>query len=150
MATGRVYTSTFNVTAATAVQDLFQVLAAAAVPVEVLEILITFGAGTDERLRIMGHSGSTNGSGGTTPTPRSRDQGMTQAADTIVEANNTTQSTDGNIVIDRMHDVRTPFHWLPTPKTQIFVPGGDLWHLSLEDAPTSTEISGEITFEERG
>ncbi len=149
MANGRIYTSTFNVAAQTAVQDLFQVLAASNVSVEILEILITFGAGTDERVRIMGHYGTTNGSGGSTPTPRPRDPGL-QAADTIVEANNTTQATDGNIVIDRMQDVRTPFHWLPTPQLQIFMPGGDLWHLSLEDTITSTEISGEITFEERG
>ena len=60
------------------------------------------------------------------------------------------EATDGNIVIDEMHDLRTKFHWLPTPKTQILIPGGDLWHLSLEDTITSSEISGEITFEERG
>lgn len=149
MAKGRIYTSTFNVAAQTAVQDLFQLLAATNVQVEVLEIKITFGAGTDERARIMGHFGSTNGSGGSIPTPRARDQGM-PAADTVVEANNTTQATNGNIVIDEIHDLRTKFHWLPTPETQILIAGGDLFHLSLEDAITSTEISGEITFEERG
>jgi len=149
MANGRVYTSTTNVTGATAVQDLIQVLAASNVQVEILEMKVSFGAGTDERLRIIGHFGSTNGSGGSTPTPRPRDPGGA-AADTIIEANNTTQSTDGNIVIDEMHDVRTKFHWLPTPKTQILIPGGDLFQLSLEDAPASTEISLEITFEERG
>ena len=149
MANGRVYTATFNVAAQTAVQDLFQLLAASNVQVEVLEIKISAGAGTDERARIMGHYGSTNGSGGSTPTPRPRDPGM-PAADTVVEANNTTQATDGNIVIDQLWDLRTLFHWLPTPKTQILIPGGDLWHLSLEDTITSTELSGEITFEERG
>lgn len=149
MTIGRTYTATFNVTGQTVVQDLFQLLAAANVAVEVLEIKITFGSGADERLRIMGHFGSTNGSGGSTPVARGRDQGL-PTADTIVEANNTTQSTDGNIVIDEMHDVRTKFHWLPTPAIQIQIAGGDLWHLSLEDAPASTEISGEITFREVG
>lgn len=150
MTPGRIFTSTANVSAATAVQDLIQLLAATNVSVELLEMLVTFGAGTDERLRIMGHYGTTDGSGGTTPTPRARDQGLSHAADTVVEMNNTTQATDGNIVIDRMHDVRTPFHWLPTPQLEIPIFGGDLFHLSLEDAPASTEISCEVTFREVG
>ena len=137
---GRIYTATFNVTAQTAVQDLFQLAPPTNVHCEVLEIVITWGAGTDERARIMGHYGSTNGSGGSTPVARAHDQGG-PTADTIVEANNTTQSTDGNIVIDRMHDVRTMFHWLPTPQLQIQVAGADLWQLAMEDTITSSEIS---------
>ncbi len=149
MANGRTYTATFNVLAQTVVQDLFQLLAAANVAVEVLEIKITFGSGIDERVRLIGHFGSTNGSGGSTPVARGLDQGM-PTADTIVEANNTTQATNGNIVIDEMHDVRTKLHWLPTPEIQINIAGGDLFHLSLEDTLTSTEISGSITFKETG
>jgi len=149
MTIGRTYKATFNVTGQTVVQDLFQLLAAANVSVEVLEIKISFGSGADERVRLMGHFGSTNGSGGSTPVARGLDQGL-PLADTIVEANNTTQSTDGNIVIDEMHDVRVKYHWLPTPAIQIQLAGGDLWQLALEDTLTSTEISGEITFREVG
>ncbi len=146
---GRIYTATFNVAAQTAVQDLFQLAPPSNIHCEVLEIKITFGAGTDERARIMGHFGTTNGSGGSVPVARAHDQGG-PAADTVVEANNTTQSTDGNIVIDEMHDIRTKFHWLPTPQLQLQVGGGDLWQLALEDTITSTEVSGEITFQEYG
>ena len=144
------YILRFN-TSVSAVQDLFQLLAAANVLTEIQYIKLSAAATADEQLRLMGHFGSTDGAGGSTATPQPNDQSL-PAADTTCEVNNTTQSTDGNIVIDEIWHTLAPWIWeAAKEQDRIPVAGGDLWQLALEDAPAAAlEISGELHFYEKG
>lgn len=148
---GRMYTAVFRSVSVSAIQDLFELVAAAGVPIVVHEILLTCRGGNDERLNIMIHRASTSGSGGSTVTPRALNPAISAAANTTVEANNTTQGTDGNIVDSFEWDLRMPGQRLYTPATQIGVPGGGRLCISLETAPAAARtMTGMVSFEEMG
>lgn len=149
---GRMYSANFrSVAVGAALQDLFELVAAAGVPVIIHEITLSARDGVDERVNIMVHRATTSGSGGSVPTPRPLNPGVTTAASTVVEANNTTQGADGNIVDSFEWDLRMPLQRLPTPQTQYSIPGGGRLCISLETAPASGRtMSGTVVFEEMG
>lgn len=147
---GRMFTAVFRGASVSAAQDLFEIVAAAGVPVIVHEINLTCRGGNDERLNIMVHRADTSGSGGSAVTPRALNPAVL-TAETTVEVNNTTQGTDGVIVDTFEWDLRMPGQRLYTPATQILVPGGGRLCVSLETAPAGTRtMSGMVTFEEIG
>jgi hypothetical protein len=147
------YTAGFEAIAVSAVQDLFQLLAASNVAVIVHEVRFSqVTVEVSEMVELMMHRGSTNGSGGGTDTPNPNDMSL-PAADTTVEINNTTQATNGTLVGFRKEvwQMVHPFLWLPPPEGRVLIPGGDLFHVSLETAPDAeTTMSGAILFEELG
>lgn len=148
---GRMYTAVFRGVSVSAVQDLFEIVAAAGVPVIIHEILLSCRGGNDERLNIMIHRASTSGSGGATATPRADNPGVTTAPSSVVEINNTTQGTDGDIVGTFEWDLRMHGQRLYTPAPQKLIPGGGRLCVSLETAPAAARtMSGEISFEEIG
>lgn len=150
MSQGRMYTAVFRSVTVSAVQDLFEIVAAAGVPLWVHEIFLTCRSGNDERLNIMVHRATTSGSGGATATPRPADPSM-PAADCVVEINNTTQGTDGVIVGSGEWDLRMPYQRLPTPSGKVLIEGGGRLCISLETAPAAGRVmTGEILLEEIG
>lgn len=148
---GRMYTAIFRSVTVGALQDLFEISAAAGVPVWVHEIFLTCRSGNDERLNIMIHRASTSGSGGALATPRAANPGITTAASSVVEINNTTQGTDGDIVGTGEWDLRMPYQRLPVPSGKVLIPGGGRLCISLETAPAGARtMTGEILLEEVG
>lgn len=147
---GRMYTVSFVGVTVSAAQDLFELVAAAGVPVWIHEIHLTCRGGNDERLNITVHRGTTSGSGGSAATPSPLDPSM-PAADSTVEINNTSQATNGAVLDAFEWDLRTPGHRLPVPAAKILVPGGGRVCVSLETAPASSRVmSGTMVFEEIG
>jgi len=147
---GVMYSASFDNVTVAAVQDLLQVATSTAVGARsatIHEIQLSSNATTDERLRIIFHSGTTNGSGGSTPTAVPLHPGQA-AAQAVIEANNTTQATNGTTFQSWEWSVLVPFHYLPTPEARIIVATNDLFHVSLETAPTSSVMSGFIVWEE--
>lgn len=144
---GRMYTAIFRSVTVGALQDLFEISAAAGVPVWVHEIFLTCRSGNDERLNIMVHRATTSGSGGTTATPSGVNTSV--VADTVVEINNTTQGGDGVIVGSGEWDLRMPYQRLPVPAGKVLIEGGGRLCVSLETAPAAARImTGEILIEE--
>lgn len=150
MAQGRMFTAVFRSVSVSAIQDLFEAVAAAGVPFWLHEIYLTCRGGNDERLNVMVHRATSSGSGGATATPRAKLPGA-GAANTVVEINNTTQGNDGDIIDTFEWDLRMPAQRLYTPAQQDLIPGGGRVCVSLETAPgAGRTMSGILTFEELG
>lgn len=153
---GPMYAASFGGVAVTAVQDLFQLLAANDVPFIVHGIRI--GQFTDAgdaqaemlHIQLTRTDFTINGSGGSTVTPRAITPDSS-AADTIVEANNTTLSTVQTVLVEDSFNVQSGWLWMPTPEERILVPGGitNGFIVGLLETPDdSITMTGTIIFEE--
>lgn len=151
---GLIYSAVFEEVAVTAAQDLFEITAPsdAAVRVHSLHIGQSTDAGDteSEQLNILIHRGSTSGSGGTTVTPSPTNTGY-PAAGSTVEANNTTQGTEGAQVHADCFNVMSGYQMIWTPETRpVISPSGRII-VELQTAPAdSITMSGTIYFEEIG
>ena len=151
---GRMYSATFEEVAVTVVQDLFQILAPADSVVVLHGLVISqssdAGDSESEQLNILIHRGSTDGSGGSLPTPTPLHLGDA-AAGTVVEANNTTQGTEGTFIHSESFNVMAGLQIWWTPETRPIISPSDLLHIELQTAPAdSLTMSGVIYFEEIG
>lgn len=151
---GLMYTATFEEVAVTAAQDFFEVVAPSDAAVIIHECRISqssdAGDSASEQLNILVHRGSTSGSGGSSLTPRPLQVGF-PAAGSTVEANNTTQSTEGNQVLADCFNVMAGWLWTPTPEARpVLSPSGRI-NIELQTTPAdSLTMSGTIIFEEVG
>ena len=151
---GLMYSAVFEEVAVTAVQDLFEIVAASDAVVIIHGIWLSqssdAGDSESEQLNVLIHRGSTSGSGGSTPTPRPLEVGF-PAAGSTVEANNTTQSTEGNQIFADSFNVMAGWQWIPTPEMRpVLSPSGRLI-VELQTAPAdSLTMSGTLIFEEIG
>lgn len=156
---GLIYTASFQDVAATAVQDLFEILAPSDALLEIIGLSLgqtdDVGDAAEEMLltTVRMVSGSpTSGSGGSTPTPRPHNLGG-PASGVVCEANNTTQLSGGtNVVIfPFLVNVRIPERQIEIPEGRIIVSPSTRFLWELEDTPAdSLTISGSVTWLERG
>ena len=149
---GRMYSATFEEVTVSAVQDLFQILAAATTSVKVHGVVFSqssdAGDAESEMLNILIHRGSTNGTAGTTPTPTPLDINDV-AAVTVVEANNTGQGTEGPFIHSESFNVLAGIQIWWTPETRPIIAPSDLFHVELQTTPNDDLVmSGTIYFEE--
>lgn len=153
---GAMYSASFSTAGATLVQDLFQLLAANDVPFIVHGIRIGQNSDAGDaqaemlRIQLTRTDFTVNGSGGTTLTPRALTPDSS-AADTIVEANNTTLSTVQTVLVEDSFNVQSGWLWMPTPEERIIVPGGitNGFIVGLLKAPADAlDLTGTIIFEE--
>lgn len=155
---GRIYSTTFDNVAVTAVQDLFDIAPASNKPVTIHEIVITqsteIGDAQEEMLRLRFVRGfATVGSGGTAPAMERHDKNDA-ATGAVVRVNDTTQAVVGagttEILRVETFNVRSGYQYLPTPETRIHVDSTDVrLVVQLQGAPVdSVSMSGTITFEE--
>lgn len=149
---GRMYTASFEKVAVTADQDLFQILAPATALVKLHALTLSVssdqGDAAAEALNILIHRGSTNGSGGSTPTPSPINFGDAASA-VVVEANNTTPGTQGTFIHAESFNVMAGLAIWWTPETRITVPPSDLLHITLQEDPADAlTMNGTIYFEE--
>lgn len=148
---GRMYSAVFEEVAVTVVQDLFEIVAPADAVVIVHSFEISQSSDTDsEQLNLLFHRGSTSGSGGSTPTARPLEVG-TAAFGGTVEANNTTQSTEGVHLHTASFNVLNGYIWMPTPEARIVLSPSGRLNIELQTAPAdSLTMSGVVVFEEIG
>ena len=157
MAQGRVYTVQFAAVAATAQQDFFEFVAAAAKPLRLLSLTLSqeteVGDAAEEMLRVAIKRGqTTSGSGGSAPTPVPMNA-TDAAAGFTAEANNTTKASAGTIVTlhTEAWNVRMPLVYMPTPDMQPELVGGGRMTVELLTTPAdSITISGVAYLEEVG
>lgn len=151
-----VYTASFRTASVSVIQDLFQLLAAAAVPVWIHSVRI--GQTSDEgdaeaemlEIQITRTDFTINGSGGTVPTPRPHSV-ASPVASTTVEANNTTLSTVQTIVLEDVFNVQAGWLYQPPPEERILLPAGitNGIIIALPVAPNDVlTMDGSITFSE--
>lgn len=154
---GRMYVTHFKEIAVTAVQDLFEILAATGKPIDIHGFCLSqrteTGDTQEEGLTIVTNRGvgATSGSGGSTHTPATVDV-ADPAAGATVEINNTTIMSAGTITQLEVYEwnVRAPLmQWYP-PECRPHIVAGDRWTLELETAPAdSITMSGTVWFEEK-
>lgn len=151
---GRMYSATFEEVAVTAAQDLFEINAPsdAVVVVHAVHVSQSSDAGDaqSEQLNVLIHRGSTSGSGGSTPTAAPLSLGDPAFGGTV-EANNTSQSTEGTQLHSETFNVMAGLSIIWTPETRpVISPSGRLI-IELQTAPAdSLTMSGTVYFEEVG
>lgn len=151
---GRMYAASFELVAATAAQDLFEINAPADAVVVVHGFWLSqssdVGDAASEMLNILMHRGSTSGSGGSTPTAAPLEVG-TPAFGGTVEANNTTQSTEGTILGSWDWHIAAGLQVIFTPEMRpVISPSGRLI-IEMQSTPAdSLTVSGTVVFEEIG
>ncbi|MGB0971526.1 MAG: hypothetical protein ACPGVG_11250 [Mycobacterium sp.] len=151
---GRMYSAIFEKVAATAAQDLFEVVAPSTAIVVVHALYLSQdteeGDAQSEMLSLLIHRGTATGSGGTSETPNPLDPGDSAFGGTC-EVNNTTQSVEGTHLHSDAWNVQIPYQMVWTPETRPVVPPSGLFIVELQDAPAdSVTISGTLYFEEMG
>ena len=155
---GRMYSAVFEGVSVSAAQDLFELLAGAAVVVAVHEVHITNDS--DEVSQQLPFAVKripatvTSGSGGAAVTPRKLGGVQDPAATSTVERNNTSRaSSTGTIEVIRRagENVLNGYHLIFPPEQRVIVPPGGTIVVGLEAAPSGAiPLSGEIIFEEIG
>jgi hypothetical protein len=148
------YSATFEEVSVSAAQDLFELVAPADMAVKIHGLVLSqssdAGDSESEQLNVLIHRGSTSGSGGSTPTPAPLHVGSV-ASTVTVEANNTTQGTEGTIIHSECFNVMAGLQIWWTPETMpVISPSGRLI-VELQTAPDDAiTMSGTIYFEEIG
>ena len=148
---GRMYSATFEEVAVSAAQDLFEINAPSDAVVVVHGFEISQSSDTDsEQLNILVHRGTTSGSGGSSVTPNPLEVGDAAFGGTV-EANNTTQGTEGTILHSAAFNVLNGYVWIPTPECRpVISPSGRLI-IELQTAPgDELTMSGVAYIEEIG
>lgn len=154
---GRIYTAQFTDVAVSAIQDLFEIVAAADSIVVIHDLHLAqrsdVGDAAEEILSIQltsGHSASGSGGSAVTPVPA---QLQDSAFGGTCKANNTTQAATGTIVTHYswMWNIRGPFDKVWTPETRPVIAPSRRCCVELPVAPADAiTMSGTITFEEIG
>lgn len=152
---GRMYNLPLPRTAVTLAVDLVEILTAASHicvihAIELSQSTEVSDAAEEMLLLAVKMGQTTSGSGGNTgvtPIPTllgDAAHGMT------VESFNTTKATSGTIVTHKNWDwnIRTPFNWIATPETRLYIPPSTRMTLELVGAPAdSVTIGGQIVLE---
>ncbi len=151
---GRMYSAVFENVAVTAAQDFIELNAPSDAVVVVHAVYIgqssDAGDAESEMLDVLFHMGSTSGSGGSTVTATPLELGDAAFGGTV-EANNTTQSTEGTLIHADTFNVLAGYQYMPTPETRIVISPSDRLNIELQAAPgDSLTMNGTIVFEEIG
>ena len=153
----RIYTAQFNGVAATAQQDLFEIVAGSAGIVLLHELCISqlteVADAAEEMLLILLKSGSTTtGSGGSAPSKVARLFGDAASGATVA-TNNTTKATAGTIATHHAWywNVRVPFQMIWTPETRPTLSPSRRGTVELATTPAdSITLGGYLVWEEIG
>jgi len=149
--TGRMYSAVFEEVAVTAVQDLFEIVAAADSIVIIHGFEISQSSDTDsEQLSLLLHRGTATGTGGSSVTPSPMNVGDAAFGGTV-EANNTTQSVESTFIHAAAFNVLSGYVYVWTPETRPVISPSGLFIIELQTAPAdSLTMSGVVYFEEIG
>lgn len=149
-----VYSATFSGVAATAAQDVFELVAPSNARLTIRKVLVgqysDFGDAQAEILSVTilrGHTSS--GSGGSTPTPVSVN-GYAPPSAATVEANNTTVASGGSpeTVIADVVNVAAGWYYEPPPEERISISDGERLVFRINAPADSLTLNGTVVFEE--
>lgn len=153
----RNYFASFSGVATTVASDLFELVAAAGVPVEIVAIdfyqTTELGDAQDEKLLISLKygSGSTSGSDGSTITPTKKDPNQADAV-TAIERNNTTQAAagDGSLttLLSFTWDVLRPTRFEFPEDFRPIIKPEDVFVVSAAAPADSVSLAGVLYFRE--
>jgi len=151
---GRMYAAVFEEVAATAAQDLFELVAPSTGVVLVHSIHISqssdAGDAASEMLNILVHRGTATGTGGSSVTPSPLAVGDSAFGGTC-EANNTTQSAEGTFLGAYNFNIMAGLDIVFTPETRPVISPSGLFIVELQTTPAdSLTMSGTLIFEELG
>ena len=156
---GRMYTAQFNGVAATAQQDLFEIIAPSTAIVVIHDLYLgqttELGDAAEEQLLLLMKSGQTTGGGfGTSPAKVPLLFGDAASGATVA-ANNTTKASGGTIVTHGgfcpVWNIRVPFVQIWTPECRPILAPSRRWTFELATTPAdSITLSGSVTWEEIG
>jgi hypothetical protein len=155
---GRMYSIVFESVAVAALQDFFEVVAAADSVVVLHSVTITqeteVADAAEEMLTVVIQKGATtSGSGGAAATPRPHMLGSAAFGGTA-EVNNTTEASGGTIV--NVHresfNVRSGFYYRPTPEERhVLSPSARMTITLINTTPAdSITMNGTMIVEEIG
>lgn len=137
-ANGLMYTaSASNVSLTNVAQNIFEIIAAAGVPVIVHSIRVTItptivsGVAQDVRANLNLQRISTTGTGGSAVTPVATNSRNTVAAACTFNRLVTTPGTAGNVLDSENVSIIVPFERVYTPDQRIPIPGGTRLALNL-------------------
>lgn len=152
----RIYTVQFSAIATTATQDLWEFVAAAAKPIEIIGIDLSqtsdFGDGQEEVILVQIKAGqTTTGSGGTSVTPVPTNFSDVAAGFTAVR-NNTTKATSGTIVthLSTGWNVRSPGMMLIPDEFRFIETGGRRTTIEITAPADSITLNSTIWVREYG
>ncbi len=135
---GRMYNISAAVAAVTGAIDIARVSAPTDAIVVIHKVIITqeteFGDAAAEQMDIKFHRGSTDGSGGAANTPAPTEVGDAAFGGTAATGN-TTQSTEGTILLMETAAVAAGFYWAPTPEEKIVLSPSGRFVAELSTAP---------------
>ena len=155
---GRFYSVPFTNVSVSAVQDLFEVLAASGKPFILHEIVVgqssDYGDAQAEGLQIAikKATGSyTSGSGGSTVTP-AKHATNDAAAGPTAEINNTTQASAGSGTLTTIRseafNAQAGYQYLPTPEQRITFLSTEACVVSITAPADAVSMCGTLVFEE--
>jgi hypothetical protein len=155
---GRLYSVPFSATAVSAAVDVFEVLASAAKPFILHEVVLAqssdYGDAAAEGLSVLikRATGSyTSGSGGSTVTP-AKHATNDAAAGPTAETNNTTQAAAGSGALTTIRadafNVQAGYQYLPTPEQRPFFLAAEACVVSITAPADAITLSGTLVFEE--
>jgi hypothetical protein len=122
-----------------ATQDLIEITAAAAVPVKIHRIELSWGVTAQEIVRLQILRRTTAGSGGTAVTPSALNPRNTVAAACTVNRNVTTPGSAGDVLWTYQQNLVVPVDELfGLEELKIIVPGGARIGLNLASAPAAS------------
>lgn len=152
---GRGYAACFSAIAATAAQDVFELVAPSTGRVAIKEVRLgqytDFGDAEAEILSVLFLRGyTTSGSGGSTITPAALWSGH-GASGSTVERNNTTVANTGTVVtlLADAWNIQMPFLWLPTRESGIILEASERFVVRITAPADSITLNGTLVFEER-
>ena len=153
-----IHMATFAAVSVSAAQDLFEIVAPAAIKVDIREIRIgqysDFGDSSAELLSLRIIRGyTTSGSGGSSVTPVKREAAsVLTAATTTVEANNTTVAQDGTaeVLLADSFNVAGGFRYYPVPEERIRLQAGERLVVRIAAPADALTMNGTVVFEELG
>ncbi len=151
---GRMYVVSAAVATVTTAIDLIRISAPADAVVVVHKVVISqeteFGDAASEQMDIQFHRGSTDGSGGATPTARPLEVGDAVFGGTVATGN-TSQSTEGTFLHHEAANVMAGFVWAATPEERIVLSPSGRLIVELPTAPDdSIDFRVTAVFEEIG
>lgn len=151
---GRMYAAVFEEVAASAAQDLFEVVAPADSAVAIHGVMISqssdAGDSASEQLNILIHRASTSGSGGSSVTASPLNVGDAAFGGTV-EANNTSQGTEGTQLHAECFNIMAGLCIWWTPETRLILSPSGRIVVELQSTPADAlTMSGTIYFEEIG
>jgi len=155
---GRIYTCPMPAITVSAIQDLYELIAAADSALRIIRCEISQEVSeTSEMLAFqlkMAAGAYTSGSGGGTITPAKTSTGDAASSSTC-ERNNTTQALVGSgtlVEVDRRgENVLNGRQWIWLPEERFEISPTDAFIVSLPTAPAAAlTMSGNLVFEEIG